>query len=100
MEDVSVQTEGGHFDYVRAKKGGLDAPFMSIYIPASLEMNGAMDLAKELIASVEKLCQDHPDKFALATTPKEIQTNFDKGLISFPLGLEKRCSCRRCAGQS
>ena len=88
MEDVSVQTDGGHFDYVRAKKGGLDAPFMSIYIPASLEMNGAMDLAKELIASVEKLCHDHPDKFALATTPNEIQTNFDKGLISFPLGLE------------
>lgn len=88
MEDVSVQTDGGHFDYVRAKKGGLDAPFMSIYIPAKLEMNGAMDLAMELIASVEKLCEDHPDKFALANTPNEIQNNFAKGLISFPMGLE------------
>jgi membrane dipeptidase len=29
---VSSPTEGD-FDYVRAKKGGLDAPFMSIYIP-------------------------------------------------------------------
>ena len=88
MEDVSVKTENGHFDYVRAKQGGLDAPFMSIYIPAEREMNGAMDLAMELISSVEKLGQDYPDKFALAVTPDEIQANFARGLISFPLGLE------------
>lgn len=87
-EDVSVQTEKGHFDYVRAKQGGLDAPFMSIYIPAAKEMNGAMELALELIASVEQLCEQHPDKFALATSPSEIQTNFSQGLISFPMGLE------------
>jgi len=87
-EDVSVKTKTGHFDYVRAKEGGLDAPFMSIYIPAVKEMNGAMDLAIELIASVEKLCDDYPDKFAPATTPAEIQANFSKGLISLPMGLE------------
>jgi len=88
MEDVSVQTAGGHFDYVRAKKGGLDAPFMSIYIPASYENNGAFNLSMELIGIVEKLCADHPDKFALANTPQEIETNFEKGLISLPMGLE------------
>ena len=88
MEDVSIKTENGHFDYVRAKEGGLDAPFMSIYIPASKEMNGAMDLAKELIASVEKLCADYPENFALANTPADIEANFRKGLISFPMGLE------------
>ncbi|MCK5370687.1 MAG: dipeptidase, partial [Cyclobacteriaceae bacterium] len=88
MEDVSVQTAGGHFDYVRAKKGGLDAPFMSIYIPASYENNGAFNLSMELIGIVEKLCADYPDKFALANTPQEIETNFEKGLISLPMGLE------------
>ena len=87
-EDVSVETSNGHFDYVRGKKGGLDAPIMSIYIPAKKEMNGAMDLALELIASVEKLCLDHPDKFALANTPDEIKANFKKGLVSLPMGLE------------
>jgi len=87
-EDVSVQTQGGHFDYVRAKAGGLDAPFMSIYIPSSYEMNGAMDLAIELIASVEKLANEYPDKFALANTPQDIKANFAQGLISLPMGLE------------
>ncbi len=86
--DVSVQTSGGHFDYVRAKQGGLDAPFMSIYIPAAKENNGAMDLALELIASVEKLCNDHPDKFGLAKTPNEITANFRNNIISLPMGLE------------
>jgi membrane dipeptidase len=61
---------------------------MSIYIPANKEMNGAMDLAMELITSVEKICADHPDKFALAKTPTEIQANFSKGLISLSMGLE------------
>jgi membrane dipeptidase len=88
MEDVSVQTDGGHFDFVRAKKGGLDAPFMSIYIPAAKENNGAMGLALELIASVEKLAADHPDKFALANSPSDIEANFEKGLISLPMGME------------
>ncbi len=86
--DVSVQTDGGHFDYVRAKEGGLDAPFMSIYIPANKENNGAMDLALELIASVEKLCADYPNKFVLAKTPSEIRANFNKNMISLPMGLE------------
>lgn len=87
-EDVSAETVGGHFDYVRAKKGGLDAPFMSIYIPAAREMDGAMDLAIQLIASVEKLCADHPGKFARANSPAEIEANFANGLISLPMGLE------------
>ena len=39
-EDLSVRTDGGDFDYVRAKEGGLDAPFMSIYVPSSYQETG------------------------------------------------------------
>ena len=39
-EDISVRTPGGDFDYVRAKQGGLDVPFMSIYVPASYQVTG------------------------------------------------------------
>ena len=48
-EDISVRTEAGHFDFVRAKEGGLDAPIMSIYIPSEKENNGAKALADSLI---------------------------------------------------
>ena len=33
---IPIETDRGDFDYVRAKEGGLDAPFMSIYIPAQI----------------------------------------------------------------
>ncbi|MCF6360718.1 MAG: dipeptidase [Cyclobacteriaceae bacterium] len=87
-EDISVRTENGHFDYVRAKEGGLDAPIMSIYIPSSKEDNGAKMLADSLIDLVEDLTKEHPDKFAIATSPAQIKAQFAKGLISLPMGME------------
>jgi membrane dipeptidase len=90
MEDVSVQTQGGDFDYVRAKKGGLSAPFMSIYVPADLQKKKDFSkaLADSLIDMVETLTKQYPDKFALAKSPDDIERNFKKGLISFPMGME------------
>lgn len=90
MEDVSVQTAGGDFDYVRAKKGGLSAPFMSIYVPADLQRKKGFSkaLADSLIDMVETLVKQYPDKFALAKSPADIQANFKKGLISLPMGME------------
>ena len=86
--DVSKETEG-NFDYPKSKKGGLDAPFMSIYIPSRYqESGGSKDLADSLITMVEKLPVNFPDLFAMATSPADIQTNFEKGLISLPLGME------------
>ena len=89
-EDVSKATESGDFDYPRAKKGGLDAPFMSIYIPASIEAEGgdSTAVANELIDGVEKMVAQSPDKFALAASPAQVKANFKKGLISLPMGME------------
>ncbi len=87
--DVSKRTEGGDFDWERAKQGGLDAPFMSIYIPAAYEeKGGGKELANRLIAMVEQIARENPEKFALATTPAEVRKNFEKGLISLPMGME------------
>jgi membrane dipeptidase len=85
---IPVETDKGDFDYVRAKKGGLDAPFMSIFIPASREDNGARALADSLIDMVVGITKAHPDKFALANSPAEVEANFKKGLISLPMGME------------
>jgi len=87
-EDISVRTEAGHFDYVRAKEGGLDAPIMSIYIPSERENNGAKALADSLIDLVEGLAAANPDKFAVAVSPDEIEEQFSRGLISLPMGME------------
>ncbi len=89
-EDVSNATENGDFDYPRAKSGGLDAPFMSIYIPAELEEqgSGSKELADKLIDMVEAIASQSPDKFALAYSTKQMQSNFEKNIISLPMGME------------
>ncbi len=88
-EDISESTEKGHFDYPRAKDGGLDAPFMSIYIPSELEKKGGgKKVADRLIDIVESIANEHPDKFAVATSVDAINNNFKNGIISFPMGME------------
>jgi len=79
----------GNFDYEKAKRGGLSAPFMSVYIPAEFQVTGgAKALADSLIDMVRGIVQAHPGKFALANTPADLQRNFKKGLISLPIGME------------
>lgn len=88
--DVSVRTPDGNFDYPRSKEGGLDAPFMSIYIPAlNQEVPGTSRLlADSLIRMTERLVKTFPEKFAMAYSPDDIKVNFSKGLISLPMGME------------
>lgn len=88
-EDVTEQTELGDFDYVRAQDGGLNAAFMSIYIPVEYqERGGAKALADSLIDMVEGFAEHAPDKFALATSPEDVRRHFEEGLISLPMGME------------
>ena len=88
VEDVSIETMGD-FDYPKAKMGGLDAPFMSIYVPAALQKSGgAKVFADSLIDMVGRLPEAFPNLFASAGTPSEVMENFEKALISLPLGME------------
>ncbi|HEY8513096.1 MAG TPA: dipeptidase [Cyclobacteriaceae bacterium] len=88
--NVIVSTRDGDFDYERARKGGLDAPFMSIYIPASYQAKADFGkaLADSLIDMVRQIATGLPDKFALAMTPDDIERNAAEGKISLPMGME------------
>ena len=88
MEDISMRTEKGDFDYPRAKAGGLDAPFMSIYVPADYESGGAKEHAEKLIDMVEKFAADWPDKFAVAHSRADVEAAFAAGKIALPMGME------------
>ncbi|MEJ0054967.1 MAG: membrane dipeptidase [Bacteroidota bacterium] len=87
---IPISYPGGDFDYERAKKGGLSAPFMSIYIPASYQLfpDKGKALADSLINMVTGIASNIPDKFALANTVAEVQKNFKEGKISLPMGME------------
>jgi membrane dipeptidase len=87
---IPVSTTEGDFDYERAKKGGLDAPFMSIYIPSSYQLkeDKGKALADSLITMIDGIISAHPDKFGKGGTPQEVIDNTKAGKISLPLGME------------
>jgi len=88
-EDLSIRTETGDFDYIRAKEGGLDAPFMSIYVPSSYqETGGAKEKADSLIELVHRIANDHPDKFEVAFSVADVNRIFGDGKIALPMGME------------
>ena len=89
MEDISVRTRGGDFDYPRAREGGLDAPFMSIYVSASYqESGGAKEYADKLIDMVEGFQEKWPDKFVVARSVAEVRSAFQDGKVALPMGME------------
>jgi len=88
-EDVTRATQKGDFDYERARRGGLDVPFMSIYTPAESEAEGAsFDLANRLIDRVEALVGRAPGKFMLVRTPREAELAHERGMIGLAMGME------------
>lgn len=86
---IPYQTTDGDFDYVRARKGGLDAPFMSIFIPSRLQVDGgAKELADSLINMIEYIASQQNKYFAIAKSPKDVIKAKKKGKIALPMGME------------
>jgi len=89
-ENPADSTEGGDFDYPRARAGGLDAPFMSIYIPTELQgtPGAAKARADTLIDLVERIATEHPDAFTIATSPEEVRRIAETDALALPMGME------------
>jgi membrane dipeptidase len=87
---IPLSTTEGDFDYERAKQGGLDAPFMSIYIPSSYQLkpDNGKALADSLITMISGIIEAHPDKFTTGKTPQEVEASFKAGKIALPMGME------------
>jgi len=80
----------GDVDYPRAKAGGLDSPFMSIYIPVELQdsAGAAKTRADSLIDLVETIEAENPDNFEVATSPDDVERIAAAGKIALPMGME------------
>ncbi len=89
-EDVTQRTELGDFDYERARAGGLDAPFFSIYLPSELQTTpgASKALADSLINMVEALARQALDKFMLARSPEDVRRAHQEGRIALLMGME------------
>ncbi len=89
--DLEEQLSDGHFDAVRAKAGGLDAQFFSIWVEPQLFGGGgalAVKRADDQIAVVRALAEKHPETWALATTAADVRRAAKDGRIAALMGLE------------
>ena len=92
-EDVDIQQQlsDGHFDAARAKTGGLDAQFFSIWVqPDLFGALGprAMKRADDQIEAIHALTKNHPETWLLATTAADVRRAAEEGKIAALLGLE------------
>lgn len=89
MENISVRTERGNFDYPRARQGGLDAVFMAAYVPPRYEeRGGAKAYAESGINIVKNLANKYPDKFVIAKSPEDVRKQFSHPQISCVICIE------------
>lgn len=88
-EDISTRTTHGHFDYPRAREGGLDALFMAVYVPPEREEEGnACQFANDTLDMIERLAHDKPQYFVLARSAADVKNQFGKGPLSIAIDIE------------
>lgn len=88
-DDVTAATDTGDFDAPRAQAGGLNAPFMSIYLPWQTEHDGtATAVANALIDQVEAIAARDAEQFTMAYSTADVRRAFKNGQIALPLGME------------
>ena len=88
IDDISGSTDGD-FDFIRARKGGLNVPFFSIYLPASTQEDGTShQMANELIDMVEDIVTLHPEKFILINSVADLGSIAKKNIVGIALGME------------
>jgi membrane dipeptidase len=87
--DLGDAAPGREFDYPRAREGGLDVAFMSIYTSASQDKAGtARESAHKQIDAVEAMVGRHPDRFAVLTSPGDVERLRAGGHVLLALGME------------
>lgn len=87
--DITTESNKGEIDYPRARKGGLDVAFMSIYTSPSLEGTGKSKVkADSMMSLVHKMVKEWPDKFYFIRSVSEIDQQKDKNKILLTLGME------------
>jgi membrane dipeptidase len=85
----SYESKEGDFDFVRAKKGGLDAAFMAVYLPPAIQGKGySRKMADTIIDIMDLVIKSSPDRFMAAKNSKDIRKAKKKNLVALPLGME------------
>ena len=86
--NLSIDNDLAHIDIPKLKRGGVDAAFFALYIPARLKEAAAYERALCLYDAVKESVDANSDTLAFATSRQQAYENKTNGKISIFLGLE------------
>lgn len=87
--DLGEPTPDREFDYPRARRGGLDVAFMSIYTSPADDADGSARAKAHLqIDAVEAMVGRHPDRFAIVRSPADVNAQAASQRVLLALGME------------
>ncbi|NUM67469.1 membrane dipeptidase [candidate division KSB1 bacterium] len=88
--ELSQRLASGHFDFIRARAGGLDASFFAIFVSNrfSAQPDGAFHEAQRLIEMLTRIVAANPQLAAFADTPAEVRRLADAGKHAVIMSLE------------
>ncbi|MDQ0965580.1 membrane dipeptidase [Flavobacterium sp. W4I14] len=82
--DIGKLQPKGNFDLVRAKQGGLDVQFFSIWC----DETGGYAVANQEIDSLYSLIKRYPDEIQLVTTAKDLEQAVKQQKLAAMIGVE------------
>ncbi|GHA68358.1 dipeptidase [Cognatilysobacter bugurensis] len=98
--DLGVDQPEVEFDYPRARQGGLDVGFMSIYTSAEDDAAGtARQKAHMQIDAIEALAWRHPDRFAIVRSPADVDRLKPGQQVLLAFGMENAAPIGNDLGQ-
>jgi membrane dipeptidase len=86
--DQSAMKPALHTDIPRLRAGRLGGQFWSVYVPATLKGNDAVQATLEQIDTVHRMIAAYPDVFELARTADDIVRIHKSGRIASLIGME------------
>ncbi len=87
-EDISVETERGHSDLVRLRKGGVDVQVFAVWVdPVAFEKN-SFKRANQMIDTLYSIANRNPDKIAVVRNSAEVEKALSEGKICAVIGVE------------
>src|SRR5262245_6125540 len=86
--DIAKRNKDGNIDIPRMREGGLDALFVSIWVPSDVTGPPAVKRAFDLIDCVREAVRLHPGDLVLATTAADVRKAAADRKIAALMGME------------
>ena len=88
LRNLAVDNDHAQVDFPKLARGGVDAAFFALYVPAAIPVENAADYARLLLAEVRGAVDANNGIASIATSPAEVEACKSSGKFAVCIGLE------------